>query len=204
MYLFMNRVRIALSWLYTQLFYRPFSIKMGKDVTICNPICLTSGYLNFGNRIFIRDFARIEGVKVYQGQFFSPQIKIFDSVTIEQNLPLTCADEISIGEHSSIGANVTITDIYHLHDDIQLKLSQQAIKTSKVYIGDNCNIFNNSVILPGTILGKSCVVGANTVVRGGIYPDYSLLVGVPAKVVKRYSTEHGMWVKTDEQGNFIR
>ena len=51
----------------------------------------------------------------------------------------------------------------------------------------------NSVILPGTILGKHCVVGANSVVSG-VFDDYSVIVGSPARVVKKYNKETREWI----------
>ena len=49
-------------------------------------------------------------------------------------------------------------------------------------------------ILAGTILGKHCVVGTGTVLKGQ-YPDYSVIVGVPGKVIKQYDTETNEWRK---------
>ena len=60
----------------------------------------------------------------------------------------------------------------------------------------------NSVILPGTELGDHCVVGANSVVSGS-FPNYSVLVGAPAKIIKRYDFATQTWRKTDSKGNFI-
>lgn len=45
------------------------------------------------------------------------------------------------------------------------------------FVGTSC------VLLPGTVLGKGCIVGAGSVVKGN-YPDYSVIVGNPAKVIK--------------------
>lgn len=47
----------------------------------------------------------------------------------------------------------------------------------------------------GVKLGKHCVVGTNAVVLKGEYPDYSIIVGNPAKVVKKYNAEKKKWVK---------
>jgi carbonic anhydrase/acetyltransferase-like protein (isoleucine patch superfamily) len=44
----------------------------------------------------------------------------------------------------------------------------------------------DAILLPGTEIGKDCIVGARAVVRGTI-PDNSLVVGNPAKVVGRAS-----------------
>ena len=73
---------------------------------------------------------------------------------------------------------------------------------SETKIGENCFIGYGAVIQAGTILGKQCIVGANAVVRGH-FPDYCVMVGVPAKIVKRYDEKSGVWKKTDKYGNFI-
>ena len=35
-------------------------------------------------------------------------------------------------------------------------------------------------------LGKHCVVAANSVVMKGVYPDYTILAGTPAKIISIY------------------
>lgn len=52
----------------------------------------------------------------------------------------------------------------------------------------------NAVILAGTKIGKNCVVGANAVVKGE-FPDYCVIAGVPAVVVKKYDFETESWIK---------
>ena len=44
------------------------------------------------------------------------------------------------------------------------------------FVGTSC------VILPGTSLGRACIVGAGSVVKGKI-PDYSVIAGNPAKII---------------------
>ena len=56
--------------------------------------------------------------------------------------------------------------------------------------------------MAGTTLGKQCIVGANSVVKGN-YPDYCVIVGAPAKIVKKYNMERCIWQKTNEFGRFI-
>ncbi|MNJ54691.1 putative lipopolysaccharide biosynthesis O-acetyl transferase WbbJ [compost metagenome] len=62
----------------------------------------------------------------------------------------------------------------------------------KTEIGKNCFIGMGARIQAGTILGNGCIVGANSVVRGH-FPDYCVLVGAPARVVKRYDPASGQW-----------
>lgn len=51
-------------------------------------------------------------------------------------------------------------------------------------IGDHCHIGANAVILMGADIGDHCVVGAGALVREGtVAPPWSVLVGVPARVL---------------------
>ncbi len=51
-----------------------------------------------------------------------------------------------------------------------------------VKIGEYTFVGTSSVILPGTTIGRACVVGAGSVVKGA-FPDYSIIVGNPATIV---------------------
>ena len=70
----------------------------------------------------------------------------------------------------------------------------QSLVSESTSIGRNSFIGYGSVIQAGTVLGKHCVVGANSVVRGH-FPDYSVIVGSPARVIKRYNDETKTWLK---------
>lgn len=52
------------------------------------------------------------------------------------------------------------------------------------------------------VLGKHCVIGANSVVTRDI-PDYSVAAGCPARIIKRYDFETQQWRKTDKDGTFL-
>ena len=69
---------------------------------------------------------------------------------------------------------------------------KRIVKTTSV--GKNCFIGFGACIQAGTVLGKQCIVGANSVVRGH-YSDYSVIAGVPARVIKRYNAETQKWEK---------
>jgi acetyltransferase-like isoleucine patch superfamily enzyme len=55
-------------------------------------------------------------------------------------------------------------------------------KVIGVSIGAYSFVGTGSIIMPGTKIGKGCIIGAGTVVRGEV-PDYSIVVGSPAEVV---------------------
>lgn len=54
----------------------------------------------------------------------------------------------------------------------------------EIYVGENSFIGARSMLLPGTHIGKNCIVGAGSVVKGNI-PDNSIVVGNPAKVIAK-------------------
>jgi serine acetyltransferase len=54
-----------------------------------------------------------------------------------------------------------------------------------------------AAIQAGTILGEQCMVGTNAVVKGE-FPSFSVIVGIPAKIIKRYDFCSHIWRQTDD------
>jgi acetyltransferase-like isoleucine patch superfamily enzyme len=190
----MKKISFFLSVIRGWILYYFFFKKCTLKFYIKNPILITPKYISLGDKVQIRDHARIEGVNSYAGDFFTPDIQIGDNVTIEQNLHLTCAKLVKIGSNTSIAANVTITDINHGFEDINIPPERQNLIVNEVEIGENCKIYNNAVILPGVRLGRHNIVGANSVVRGS-FPDYCVIAGAPARIVKKYNFATQTWEK---------
>lgn len=176
--------------------------KLGINTIIFKPLKITPSSIICGKRVYIYKNCRIEGVTRYNKKLFSPNIIINDFVSIQQNLHLTCAASIIIGNHTAIAANVTITDIHHPYENIEIPIESHDIEVRSVKIGNDCKIYNNVVILPGTIIGNHCTIGANSVVSG-IYPHFCVIVGSPAKIIKRYNSNSKSWKKTNPDGSFI-
>jgi carbonic anhydrase/acetyltransferase-like protein (isoleucine patch superfamily) len=90
-----------------------------------------------------------------------------------------------------IEANVLIADLVYISDEehdfkdpnIPIKLQGSGFKGS-VLLGSGCWIGAGVAILPGVVVGRNAVVGANAVVTRDV-PDYTVVGGVPAKVIKR-------------------
>lgn len=51
-----------------------------------------------------------------------------------------------------------------------------------VSVGAFSFVGTGSIIMPGTKIGRGCLIGSGTVVRGNI-PDYSIVVGSPGKII---------------------
>lgn len=169
---------------------------------VIKPIHITPKYVEMGENVLIWYHGRVEGVSRYNDVSFSPRIILHDGVRIQQNLHLTCAKCVEIGENTAIASNVTITDIHHPYEDIATPIERQDLVVKPVKIGRDCKIYNNAVILPGTVIGNHVSVGANSVVSG-IIPDYSVVVGAPAFIVKRYDEMSKTWRKTNKEGDFV-
>ena len=169
---------------------------------IYSPICFTGKYIKISPSVLIYKNCRIQGIRSYLGRDYNPSIILMKGVSIQQNCHITCADSIVIGENTAIASNVTITDIDHPYKDINTPIEKQPLEVSPVKIGCDCKIYNNSVILKGSVIGNHCVIGANSVVKGE-FPDYSIIVGCPAKIVKRYNKSSHCWERTNPDGSFI-
>lgn len=119
-------------------------------------------------------------------------VNIGNNIAIGQNLHLTCGESLKIGDGTIISGNVVVTDIEHNYEQVDVSVHDQGIKTKPTVIGENCFIGFGASIQPGTVLGKQCVVGANSVVKG-VFPNYSVIVGSPAKAVKQLNNESLKW-----------
>ena len=163
---------------------------------------LTPEYISIGSGCYIWNDARIEAVSSYAHENFNPHIIIEDGVTIQQRCHITAADTLIIGKNTAILFDVMITNIDHEYEDLSMPVGNQPLRVKKTSIGENCFIGSGAKIQAGTILGRHCVVGTNAVVRG-TFPDYSVIVGVPAKIVKRYDEVSRKWKKTNSKGEFL-
>ena len=97
--------------------------------------------------------------------------------------------------HIHIGNNVVISkDTLILVHDFSLEAGLLAIGKSEapsveayyvkdVTIGKDCFIGAKSVVLGGSQIGDHCIIGAGTVIPGKTYPEYSIIVGNPGRVI---------------------
>jgi len=186
-----------LFWIIRALFLKLLFGKIGWLSYIGRPIYL-KGIKNIyiGNRVRIFPGVRMET--------HGPAAKIIieDNVGIGQNFHITAMDELKIGKGTTISGNVFITDIDHFYQEIGISILNQPMIKNKTVIGDYSFIGYGAAIQAGTKLGKQCIVGTNAVIRGD-YPDYSVIVGVPGRIIKRYNTKTGLWEKTNNKGDFL-
>ena len=174
---------------------------LGKGSFIGKPLYISGKkYIFIGSDVGIDAGARIEAILKYHkdnGDIeFRPRLEIGNRVSIGQNIHMTCAKSVIIEDDVVISSNVLITDNNHSYKKIDTHPLQQELEILPVKIGRYSFIGAGARVLPGVQIGRNVIVGANAVVTKDI-PDYTIAVGIPARVIKRYDEENRMWVRTE-------
>ncbi|HJD15959.1 MAG TPA: acyltransferase [Candidatus Enterococcus stercoripullorum] len=174
-------------WAMRALIYRPIFKHIGFMSYIGKP-CFIEG----AKRIHIGSKTRIfPGIRMEAHG--NGKISIGDNCAIEQNVHLTAADNaLVIEDNVTILANSFITNINHNYENISCSVLEQGFNVKNTRIGEGCFIGHGAAIQAGTILGKHCIVGTNSVVKGE-FPDYCVIVGAPAKIIKVYNKDSEKW-----------
>ena len=120
----------------------------------------------------------------------SPVLRIGDRCSIGRGSHLVAHRSVVIGDDVMTGPHCYVTDQNHVYADPEVPVGLQWPSDDPVVIGAGSWLGAGAVILPGTRLGRNCVVGAGAVVRGD-FPDHSVLAGVPAKVIRRHDPDTG-------------
>ena len=187
------RRRLVTRWYYQRLFG-----SMGPDCIVGRHSFVGHPERFFlGTRIQIRDGARLEAVTEYQGRQYDPIVSIGNDCTFEQGLHLVCGERITFGCKVAVTEYVGIFDIWHPYDDPTIPIVDHPIRTAPVSIGDHSLIGMGAVVQPGVTIGRHCLIGANAVVTKNI-PDFSIAVGQPARVIRRFDPHSGRWVREPE------
>ena len=118
------------------------------------------------------------------GEEESVKIILKSRVSVGKRTTITAARQVVIEEDVMLGANCLISDHFHAFNDVGIPIAAQGIDNIKpILIGRETWIGNNASIQAGVTIGRHCVIGTNSVVTASI-PDFSVAVGMPARVVK--------------------
>lgn len=146
------------------------------------PYSLGSGRLRsfLAKRMFLKCG---ENVNVEHGAFFGGgrEIEIGNNSAIGLNARIS--GPLSIGDDVMMGPNVSIYTQNHETENINKPMRLQTAPKEKVTIGNDCWIGANAVLLPGVTIGNGVIIGAGAVVTKSV-PDYAVVGGVPAKIIK--------------------
>jgi acetyltransferase-like isoleucine patch superfamily enzyme len=169
----------------------------GKDVYIESGVVINRPrFVHIGDHVRIKKDTNInlhpKDRKSKEGILF-----IGNNVSISGGCVISAFSSIIIEENVLIGPNVMIIDNTRKPGDIHHPIKDQEVEIGPVRIGADSWIAYNACILPNVTIGRHCTIGALSLVNCDI-PPYSVAVGAPAKVVKRYDFNRGEWVKLNE------
>jgi lipopolysaccharide O-acetyltransferase len=111
-----------------------------------------------------------------------PAIRIGDHVGVRPYCTISAAESVTIEDGVVISAFTTIIDSDHTFAAGRPNVMHNPIASTPVRVGEGTWIAERVAVLRGSDIGRCCIIGANSVVRGTI-PDYSIAVGAPARVV---------------------
>ena len=167
-------------------------IYAGKD-------CSFEGTLNIqlGRNIIFGDGTKLAAISSFSSSYarqqFDPILRIGNNVQVTASLQVYAMKEIIIEDNVLFAANVFISDGFHGYNRIDVPYKDQAMfNLEPIVVGEGCWIGQNVVIMPAVTIGKFAIIGANSVVNKEI-PEYSIAVGNPARVIKKWNFETRTW-----------
>lgn len=185
--------------LYTELWYRHLFYRVGRRTSVSPPFYTENpGFIQLGQQVYVGPYCRIEAYppEVKDGRE-APILKIGNRVTMEHGVHISCAESLVIEDDVMIAGHCYISDNNHSFDPQGPSYKKQPSDSKRTRIGAGVWIGQNVCILAGADVGERSVIGAGSVVKGHI-PSYSIAVGSPARVVRRYCFETKSWIKADE------
>ena len=130
-----------------------------------------------GNQVFIADTARVIGM-----------VKLGDEVSVWYGASIRGdADQISIGS----GTNIQDNAVVHTDEGIHCSIGENCIIghcaiVHGAKLANNVLVGMNATILNHANIGEYSIIAAGAVIpEGMIVPPYSLVVGIPGKVIKK-------------------
>lgn len=94
-----------------------------------------------------------------------------------------CSGGVVIGEDVIMGPLGSFHSQEHNSDDLERPIRTQGTTESCIVIGDDVWVGARVTFLAGSRVGSHSIVAAGSVVRGE-FPEFSILAGVPARLVR--------------------
>ena len=172
---------------WVRLFVNPFIHKRGKNTII-----------RFNTRMDLFPFKQFEIGSNSIVEAFATINNGVGDVFIGDNCGIGLSNVIigpvKLGNYVMLAQNIVISGLNHGYEDVTLPPRIQKVVTKQIIIEDNVWIGANCVITAGVTIGKHSVIGAGSVVTKDI-PQFSVAVGNPARVIKKYNFETNTWGK---------
>ncbi len=184
----------------------PFA-RFGRHVNI-HPSCIIprggSPWISIGNDVYLYPQNWLNVIliahpedEVFNPAMVRPKIIIGSGCNFNRNNTIAAANRIEFEDNVLVGQSCIFLDQNHEYRDPFRPVHQQGVGTcGSVRIGRDSWIGHGCTFLcthGELVLGKHCVVGANSVVRQS-FPDYCVIAGNPARVLKRFDLDSQRWI----------
>lgn len=176
--------------------YRPRLAFLGENSFILLPRWVHNPLnIVIGSNTKVGRFSVLHPIMMYKNHRYNSKIEIGDDVYIGGYNQIHCMESIIIENGCVLSEHVYISDIAHgLNPESGLIMEQDLECKGPVRIGAFTFIGYGVSILPSVTLGRHCVVGTRSVVTHS-FPDYSMIAGSQAKLLKRYCFETKKWIR---------
>mgnify|MGYP002764822850 CR=1 FL=1 len=144
--------------------------------------------LDIGKGTVIACGAIITPIKKRGKQIFNPKIIIGDNCCLGENIHITAIKNVIIHDNVLTGRYVYISDNAHgkttLDECIIPPVERNLYSKGDIIIEKNVWIGERVCILSGVHIGEGAIIAANSIVTHDV-PKYTLVGGIPAKVIKQ-------------------
>ena len=164
-------------------------IRIKGSATIEDGCCinaLSKGGITIGNNFSLGRNSIIECTGVIRE--LGEELVIGENVGIAANAFIAMRGKVKIGDNTIFGPGVSIHAENHNFNDTNIPIRKQGATRKGVVIGEDCWIGSKAIILDGVKIGNHAIVAAGAVVTKDV-PDYAIVGGVPAKVIKMRKEE---------------
>lgn len=170
-------IRKKMQWLRTYCCYgAKKNVTFGKNVKVEGKIEIaTAGTIRVGDNTVIKRWVCL---RPYGGY-----INIGENCSINSFCHISGNGGVEIGNNVLIATQCVIISANHNFSDINEPISKQGEIKEKIVIEDNCWLGAGVKVLAGVTIHTGSVIGAGSVITHDI-PPFSVVVGIPGKVIK--------------------
>jgi maltose O-acetyltransferase len=164
------------AWMWWEAMWRWMPGRIGRLIRVP----LYKPFLRKSGRVWIPEHVHI----------FEPwKLEAGDHVRLGRYGVLTCTGGIRLGNNVMMGPMVVLVTTSHSFDD-DTPMWSQGLTAAPIEIGDDVWIGTGVTITGGVTIGRGAIIGAGSVVTKDV-PDFAIVGGVPARVIRHRSAEAG-------------
>ena len=168
----------------------------GQDVYIHPSVHMTGvAYVSVGSNSSIGEHTWLNVNHRQKGMF---AISIGNNCFIGRRNFFTSGASIVIQDYALTAINCKFICANHISENPLLPYIDSGVTFSdSIYVGVNCFFGADATVLGNVTVGHGSIIGANSLVTKDI-PSFSIVIGSPAKVIRRYSFSKKLWINGDQ------